>query len=107
MIWRTTALCVLLATAGGSALLFVTREVRERERVYSKLQTRISETRETSHVLSAEWAYLNRLDRIRELRSTKMKLVTLTHDRIARQNGSASCRRIGCLYVKRSGVAIY
>src|SRR3546814_2587117 len=99
MIWRTTALCVLLATAGGSALLFVTREVRERERVYSKLQTRISETRETSHVLRAEWAYLNRLDRIREMSATHLNLVPLTPDRIRSEE-----RRVGkeCVSTCRS-----
>lgn len=82
MIWRTTALCVLLAAAGGSALLFVTGEVRERERTMARLQVEIAEAREAAHVLRAEWAYLNRLDRIRELGTTHLGLAPLGADRI-------------------------
>ena len=84
MIWRTTALCVLLAAAGGSALLVVTREVRERERTYARLQTQISEAREAGHVLRAEWAYLNRLERVRELSTLHLGMEAVTPDRIVR-----------------------
>ena len=84
MIWRTTALCVLLAAAGGSALLVVTREVRERERTYARLQTQISEAREAAHVLRAEWAYLNRLERVRELSTLHLGMEAVTPDRIVR-----------------------
>ncbi|MET4700767.1 hypothetical protein ABIE65_003809 [Constrictibacter sp. MBR-5] len=84
MIWRTTALCLLLAAAGGSALLVVTREVRERERVYAQLQAQISAAREASHVLRAEWAYLNRLERVRELSAIHLGMDAASPDRIVR-----------------------
>ena len=84
MIWRTTTLCLLLAAAGGSALFSVTREVRERERTYARLQTQIVETRESAHVLRAEWAYLNRLDRIGELSAMHLGMAAVTPDRILR-----------------------
>ena len=84
MIWRTTALCLLLAAVGGSALLVVTREVRERERVYAQLQTQISVAREASHVLRAEWAYLNRLERVRELSTIHLGMDAASPDRIVR-----------------------
>jgi len=84
MIWRTTALCILLAAGGGSALFFVTDEVRERERVYAQLQHKIVATREATHVLRAEWAYLNRLERIREVSATHLKLGPVGPERIVR-----------------------
>ncbi|MFN4090956.1 MAG: hypothetical protein ACK4QW_18190, partial [Alphaproteobacteria bacterium] len=48
----------------------------------ARLQVEIAEAREAAHVLRAEWAYLNRLDRIRELGTTHLGLAPLGADRI-------------------------
>jgi hypothetical protein len=44
----------------------------------------IVEARESTHVLRAEWAYLNRLDRIGELSAMHLGMAAATPDRIVR-----------------------
>lgn len=80
---RAVFLFVLLV-ASACILLFVTNEVRKRERLYVQLQREVVKTREATHVLQAEWAYLNRLHRIEEVSTTQLGMAPITPDRIVR-----------------------
>lgn len=80
---RAVFLLVLLV-ASACILLFVTNEVRKRERLYVQLQREVVKTREATHVLEAEWAYLNRLHRIEEVSTTQLGMSPIAPDRIVR-----------------------
>mgnify|MGYP001806186123 CR=1 FL=1 len=62
-----TTLAALTASVLGIALFFVKHEVRDQEARLTELNREIRQNQEASHVLKAEWSYLNDPARLRQL----------------------------------------
>jgi hypothetical protein len=58
---------LLLATIAGAALFWVSQQVQEIERHQRQVRSEITREEEALRVLSAEWDYLNRPDRLEAL----------------------------------------
>jgi hypothetical protein len=65
---------LLLAMLSGAALFWVSQQVQEAERVQRNLQVEIEQEQEALRVLTAEWDYLNRPDRLEELARTYLNM---------------------------------
>ncbi len=65
---RITTGCILSAVLVSGALLFiVSQKVQSTERDINFLETKIAREKESVRVFQAEWAYLNRPDRLEKL----------------------------------------
>lgn len=58
---------LLLATVAGASLFWVSQQVQEIERGQRQIRQTLEREREAIRVLSAEWDYLNRPDRLEAL----------------------------------------
>lgn len=67
MIRRANLVWVLVAVAMGFFLFEMKYAVQRRERDLEQVNERVLRNRESIHVLKAEWSYLNRPERLREL----------------------------------------
>ncbi len=74
MIKLSALMALLLAVLSGSALFWVSQQVQEAERVQRNLQAVIDQEQEALRVLTAEWDYLNRPDRLEELARTYLNM---------------------------------
>lgn len=63
-----------LAAILGAALFITSERVQEAERTLSSLNQAVATTQDSLHVLRAEWAYLNRPDRLEQLSATYLRL---------------------------------
>ena len=82
---RPMALVSLLLAAGSAGFLFVeAHQAQRRERELDRLSKAIQEQREAVIVLEAEWAYLNRLERLQQLAGRHLDLTPITPDRMVR-----------------------
>ena len=66
MMRAATILWAILAAAAGTSLFMLKYEVQTQEQRLSGLRKDIVETKESIHVLKAEWSYLNDPSRLRE-----------------------------------------
>lgn len=82
MIRRSTLIWSALAVGVGIGLYFAKHEVRDLEERLEVLHGAISQQRENIHVLEAEWAYLNRPERLAELGSRLLELQPVAASRI-------------------------
>ena len=67
-------MALLLAVLSGAALFWVSQQVQESERVQRNLQVVIDQEQEALRVLTAEWDYLNRPDRLEVLARTYLNM---------------------------------
>ncbi|MBC6441336.1 MAG: hypothetical protein GDA49_13220 [Rhodospirillales bacterium] len=67
MMARGGAIWIGLALASAVASFTIQYEMRDLKDELAHLETEIVESRETAHVLRAEWAYLSRPERLAEL----------------------------------------
>ena len=63
-----------LAVLSGAALFWVSQQVQEAERIQRGLQATLDQEHEALRVLTAEWDYLNRPDRLEELARTYLNM---------------------------------
>ena len=64
---RATLFCICLAVAVGFGLFHVKYKVQALEEELTRLSGQIVHEQEQLHVLRAEWAYLNRPERLEDL----------------------------------------
>jgi hypothetical protein len=64
---RATLFCICLAVAVGFGLFHVKYKVQALEEELARLNGQIVHEQEQLHVLRAEWAYLNRPERLEDL----------------------------------------
>lgn len=81
---RATLFCICLAVAVGFGLFHVKYKVQALEEELSQLNARIVHEQEQLHVLRAEWAYLNRPERLEELNGRFLQLGPLVPAQIGR-----------------------
>lgn len=82
---RPLTLVSLILAAGSAGFLFVeAHQAQRRERELDRLSRAIQEQREAVIVLEAEWAYLNRLERLQQLAGRHLDLAPVTPDRVVR-----------------------
>ncbi|MDX1483568.1 MAG: hypothetical protein R3229_03705 [Alphaproteobacteria bacterium] len=77
-----TLFWVLLAAVAGFGLFHVKYRVQTLEDDLRRLNAAITEEQEQLHVLRAEWAYLNRPDRLQELSERHLALRPLRAEQI-------------------------
>jgi hypothetical protein len=65
---------LVLAVLSGAALFWVSQQVQEAERIQRGLQATLDQETEALRVLTAEWDYLNRPDRLEELARTYLNM---------------------------------
>ena len=78
MIRPTSAILLILAAASGGALFHVSFEVSELDDRLATLNRDITSDREATHVLRAEWSFLNQPERIEELARRHLDLVPVS-----------------------------
>lgn len=79
----STLLTFAVALALGVALFWVSQQVQQLERAKRNLESEIASEEEGLRVLSAEWDYLNRPDRIEALAEKYLdKMQTVTPDNL-------------------------
>lgn len=83
MIWRSSALWIGIAGATAVALFELKYEVQRLEEELAALDRDLLTSQETIHVLRAEWSYLNRPDRLKDLAARHLDLEPLTGEQIA------------------------
>jgi cell division protein FtsL len=83
---RVTLFWILLAAAVGFGLFQVKYKVQTLEDDLRQLNAAITAEQEQLHVLSAEWAYLNRPARLEELSARHLPLRHPTVDQIRALN---------------------
>lgn len=71
--------CVAVLAIG---LYLVKYSVQDVQRNVATLKSELSKEKESLHLLNAEWAYLNRPDRLRQLADRHLDLVPLDSRRI-------------------------
>ena len=82
---RHLTLVSLLAAGGAAGFLFlVAHQAQQRERELDGISKAIHDEREAVIVLEAEWAYLNRLERLQQLTTRHLDLAPMTTERIIR-----------------------
>ena len=74
MIRRSTLFCIGLSVAVGAGLFSVGHEVKQQEAALARINRTILENQKAVHVLRAEWAYLNRPQRLQELSERHLQL---------------------------------
>ncbi|MGE4314145.1 MAG: hypothetical protein AB7E85_07740 [Pseudobdellovibrionaceae bacterium] len=62
----------LMVLASGTALFFVSQRVQREERAIAAIAEQLAKEHESTRVLTAEWAYLNRPDRLEGLAENPM-----------------------------------
>lgn len=75
---RVTLFWIFLAALVGFGLFHVKYEVQALEEELARLNTDIVREQEALHVLRAEWAFLNRPERLEELNARYLHLGPLT-----------------------------
>ncbi len=80
---RATLFWIFLAAAVGFGLFHVKYKVQALEEELARLNHDIIQDQEQLHVLHAEWAYLNRPERLDELNGKFLGLGPLTPDHMA------------------------
>lgn len=70
----SSIVALVLAVISGAMLFWVSQQVQEAERTQKKLQAVIEQEEEALRVLSAEWDYLNRPDRLEKLARTYLNM---------------------------------
>jgi hypothetical protein len=84
---RITSLIYLIGfTAGAFGLYMVKFSVENLQREVKTAEVQLANEKESLHLLNAEWAYLNRPERLRNLAEEHLALVPLDSRRI--QNAS-------------------
>ncbi len=75
---------VIFALAGlsGAALLHTSQNVQHAEEVLAKMQRELAHEEEAMRVLRAEWAYLNRPERLERLAEEFLELVPPAPDKM-------------------------
>jgi hypothetical protein len=76
------ALALMLLGAAALALYQLKYEVAALEAEHTRLANELASEQEAIHVLKAEWAFLDRPDRLAELASTHLDLVPLGADKV-------------------------
>jgi hypothetical protein len=84
MIRRSTLLWLLAAILVGCGLYQLKYEVQGKEELLARLNRQIQAEQEAIHVLSAEWAFLNRPDRLVELSSRHLEMTSVTPTQFGR-----------------------
>ncbi|MDA0704144.1 MAG: hypothetical protein O3A96_13080 [Proteobacteria bacterium] len=84
MIRGTSIAIVALIGLIGVGLFHLTHEVRELEDELARLNRDILAEQEATHVLKAEWSYLNRPDRLEELNLRHLQLGGMDGARVLR-----------------------
>jgi hypothetical protein len=74
MIRRSTLLWLLAAILVGSGLYQLKYEVQAKEERLARLNRQIQQEQEAIHVLHAEWAFLNRPDRLADLANRHLEM---------------------------------
>ena len=82
MIRRATVVWTVLAILAGTGLFRVKYEVQAREEQLAELNRALERNREAIHILRAEWAYLNRPERLAELNRRHLGLVPVIGQQI-------------------------
>jgi len=82
MIRRSTLLLLALLLGLGAALFGVKHRVQRLEADLGRVNRAILADQEAIHVLKAEWAYLNRPQRLEALSRRHLELAPLTADQI-------------------------
>lgn len=82
---RHLTLVSFVGAAAAAGLLFVTaHRAQQRERDLDGISKAIHDQREAIVVLEAEWAYLNRLERLQQLSTRYLDLAPMTPERMVR-----------------------
>lgn len=80
---RITSLIYLIGfTAGAFGLYMVKFSVENLQREVKSVEQQLAHEKESLHLLNAEWAYLNRPERLRGLADQHLALVPLDSRRI-------------------------
>lgn len=87
MKFRATLLCFILAVAVGFGLFHVKYKVQALEDELTRLNAQIVHEQEQLHVLRAEWAYLNRPERLEDLNGRFLGLGPLMPAQLGRIDG--------------------
>ena len=74
MIKFSSLASLIFAVLSGALLFYVSQQVQEAERTQKQLQAVIEQEQEALRVLSAEWDYLNRPDRLEALARTYLNM---------------------------------
>jgi cell division protein FtsL len=82
MIKLMNAILVCCVLAGGFVLYSLEHETRGLEREIARTQKAISDEREQTKMLNAEWASLTRPDRLQKLAEDQLKLQSVTAPQI-------------------------
>lgn len=82
----TTILSAVLAGGVGIGLFFIKHEVKEQEARLSELNQEIQRNQEVTHVLKAEWSYLNDPARLRALSEKFLSMKVMGPSQIATLN---------------------
>lgn len=81
---RATLFCICLAVAVGFGLFHVKYKVQALEEELVRLNRQIVHEQEQLHVLRAEWAYLNRPERLEDLNGRFLRLGPATPAQMGR-----------------------
>jgi cell division protein FtsL len=84
MIGRSTLLWAALAVTAGMGLFQVSYRVQTLEQELTRTNRQIIGERETIHVLTAEWSYLNEPRRLAELTRRHLELAPLSATQMTR-----------------------
>lgn len=77
-----------LATIAGSALFWVSQQVQQLEREQRLAKVNLEQEQEAMRVLTAEWDYLNRPDRLEILVSRHLQMIPPAPDNLIRNAGA-------------------
>jgi cell division protein FtsL len=84
MIKLLNAILVCCVLAGGFVLYSLEHETRGLEREIAKTQKAISDEREQTKMLNAEWASLTRPDRLQKIAEEQLNLKSVTASQIVK-----------------------
>lgn len=77
-----TVVCCLCFAVAAYALYMVKFSVQNLQHELAATQTQLAQEKESLHLLNAEWAYLNRPERLRRLADAHLALVPLDSRRM-------------------------
>lgn len=84
MIRPLTLVSFACSAAAAGFLFVVAHHAQQKERQLDRISKAIHDQREAIVVLEAEWAYLNRLERLQQLTQRNLQLVPVLPERIVR-----------------------